>query len=78
MTPSEDDGFSEESTDRRLKDHNDLHVLDFGRFIFPSLFLPVGKLYLNISPNTEHARAVSPCDWYEDSLTWPAWTHQGY
>ncbi|KAG0730319.1 Kelch domain-containing protein 3 [Chionoecetes opilio] len=30
MTPPEDDAFSEESTDRRLKDHNDLHVLDFG------------------------------------------------
>lgn len=30
MTPTDDDAFSEESTDRKLKDHNDLHVLDFG------------------------------------------------
>lgn len=31
VTYSEDDVYGEESTDRRLKDHNDLHVLDFGK-----------------------------------------------
>lgn len=39
MTPAEDDAYSEELTDRRLKDHNDLHVLDFGKFVFFCSFL---------------------------------------
>ena len=38
---------------------------------------PAGEnLHAAISQHTEHARADSPRDWCEDSLTWPIWTRK--
>lgn len=49
MTPPDDDAFSEESTDRRLKDHNDLHVLDFEPSLKTLCLIRVESLKLDTS-----------------------------
>ena len=40
--------------------------------------MPGGPTRSYFPTHSEHALAVPLRDWCEDSLTWPAWTSQGY